>query len=97
LTKTEFSGNLFLFSIINLCARSSARIEHQLAELVATGSNPVVRIKKIHLVDFFNCRTKSFVRQKDLNAGAMFGELAGEPNREAVVSPSRRKTARGAT
>jgi hypothetical protein len=32
----------------------------------------------------------------DLNAGAMFGERAGEPNREEVASPSRRKTVRGA-
>lgn len=32
--------------------------------------------------------------RRDENAGAMFGEHAGEPNREAVARPRRRKTPR---
>jgi hypothetical protein len=33
---------------------------------------------------------------EESNAGAMFCELAGEQNREALASPSRRKPTRGA-
>jgi hypothetical protein len=61
---------------------------------VATGSNPVTRIKKSTQVDFFNLPNKEFCSAQDLNAGAMFGERAGEPNREAVARPRRRKPSR---